>query len=149
MQKITKIKVSKFNFCDLSLSRISQKLYSLDASNSIQPKNDTPLDKTLSKSKQLHKPVMLHEVIEHLVNITGQLNTFESSNKVKLYNRNAYFNFKFSNFVLFTQIYLDMTFGAGGHSKEILNKSPNSILYALDRDPLAYGLANKLSIEFK
>lgn len=149
MQKITKIKVSKFNFCDLSLSRISQKLYSLDASNSIQPKNDTPLDKTLSKSKQLHKPVMLNEVIEHLVNITGQLNTFESSNKVKLYNRNAYFNFTFSNFVLFTQIYLDMTFGAGGHSKEILNKSPNSILYALDRDPLAYGLANKLSIEFK
>ena len=42
-----------------------------------------------------------------------------------------------------------MTFGAGGHTKEILNKSPNSILYALDRDPFAYDLANKLSLDYK
>ena len=42
-----------------------------------------------------------------------------------------------------------MTFGAGGHSKAILNKNPNSVLYALDRDPLAYDLAKKVSREYR
>ena len=42
-----------------------------------------------------------------------------------------------------------MTFGAGGHTKELLNKSPNSTVYALDRDPYANELAQKLSLEYK
>ena len=40
-----------------------------------------------------------------------------------------------------------MTFGAGGHSKEILRKCPEVNLFALDRDPLAYQLAKNLSEE--
>jgi hypothetical protein len=86
MHRIIKIKVSKFYLCDPSLSRISQKHYSLDTSNSFQPINDTSSEKNSSlDSKQLHKPVMLNEVIEYLVSSTGQLNGHESSNKVKLY----------------------------------------------------------------
>ena len=38
-----------------------------------------------------------------------------------------------------------MTFGAGGHTKEILNNCPSSIVYTLDRDPFAYELAKKLN----
>ncbi|XP_006883780.1 PREDICTED: probable methyltransferase-like protein 15 [Elephantulus edwardii] len=43
------------------------------------------------------------------------------------------------------QIFLDMTFGSGGHTKAILCKEPDIILYALDRDPTAYAIAKKLS----
>jgi 16S rRNA C1402 N4-methylase RsmH len=44
--------------------------------------------------------------------------------------------------------YLDMTFGAGGHTKTILEKNPNSIVYTLDRDPFAFNLAKNLSLEY-
>lgn len=43
-----------------------------------------------------------------------------------------------------SQNILDLTFGAGGHTKEILRKCPEVNLFALDRDPLAYQLAKKL-----
>nr|XP_054294042.1 12S rRNA N4-methylcytidine (m4C) methyltransferase isoform X2 [Pongo pygmaeus] len=43
------------------------------------------------------------------------------------------------------QIFLDMTFGSGGHTKAILQKESDIVLYALDRDPTAYALAEHLS----
>jgi len=41
--------------------------------------------------------------------------------------------------------YVDMTFGAGGHSKMLLQHSPDIKIFALDRDPLAYEYAQQLS----
>lgn len=38
-----------------------------------------------------------------------------------------------------------MTFGAGGHTKAILQKEPDITVYALDRDPTAYAIAKQLS----
>ncbi|XP_074192260.1 12S rRNA N(4)-cytidine methyltransferase METTL15 isoform X5 [Rhinolophus sinicus] len=43
------------------------------------------------------------------------------------------------------QIFLDMTFGSGGHSRAILQKESDITLYALDRDPTAYAMAEQLS----
>ncbi|OWK18132.1 METTL15 [Cervus elaphus hippelaphus] len=39
----------------------------------------------------------------------------------------------------------DMTFGSGGHTRAILQKEPDITLYALDRDPTAYAIAEQLS----
>ena len=48
------------------------------------------------------------------------------------------------------QTYLDMTFGAGGHSVHILNSiRDNSVkIFALDRDPVAYKCAIDMSNEY-
>lgn len=46
------------------------------------------------------------------------------------------------------QTILDMTFGAGGHSRKILESAPNIKLLALDRDPVAYNNAINLSKEY-
>lgn len=46
------------------------------------------------------------------------------------------------------QIFLDMTFGAGGHSKELLKLNPNIKILALDRDPLAHKYAQELSKDY-
>lgn len=43
------------------------------------------------------------------------------------------------------QCVLDMTFGAGGHTKAILQKATDIKIYALDRDPTAFELAKQLS----
>ncbi|XP_008052973.1 probable methyltransferase-like protein 15 [Carlito syrichta] len=43
------------------------------------------------------------------------------------------------------QIFLDMTFGSGGHTRAILKKEPDITLYVLDRDPTAYAIAEQLS----
>ncbi|XP_053417568.1 12S rRNA N4-methylcytidine (m4C) methyltransferase [Nycticebus coucang] len=43
------------------------------------------------------------------------------------------------------QIFLDMTFGSGGHARAILQKESDITLYALDRDPIAYAIAEQLS----
>lgn len=43
---------------------------------------------------------------------------------------------------------LDMTFGGGGHSRRILEKSPKVKLLCLDRDPKAFFYAEELSKEY-
>ncbi|KAM6172419.1 12S rRNA N(4)-cytidine methyltransferase METTL15 isoform 1-T1 [Erethizon dorsatum] len=43
------------------------------------------------------------------------------------------------------QVFLDMTFGSGGHTRAILQKEPDVSLYALDRDPAAHEVAQQLS----
>ncbi|XP_023406535.2 12S rRNA N4-methylcytidine (m4C) methyltransferase isoform X2 [Loxodonta africana] len=43
------------------------------------------------------------------------------------------------------QIFLDMTFGSGGHTRAILHKESDITVYALDRDPTAYAIAEQLS----
>ncbi|KAG3285554.1 12S rRNA N(4)-cytidine methyltransferase METTL15 isoform X1 [Ictidomys tridecemlineatus] len=43
------------------------------------------------------------------------------------------------------QVFLDMTFGSGGHTRAILQKESDITLYALDRDPTAYAIAEHLS----
>lgn len=43
------------------------------------------------------------------------------------------------------KIYIDMTFGAGGHATKLLEHSPDIKIFALDRDPLAYECAKNLS----
>ncbi|XP_062380432.1 probable methyltransferase-like protein 15 [Sardina pilchardus] len=45
------------------------------------------------------------------------------------------------------QVVVDMTFGAGGHTKAILRAMPDVTVIALDRDPLAYRLAQQLAEE--
>nr|CAD7586311.1 unnamed protein product [Timema genevievae] len=46
------------------------------------------------------------------------------------------------------QVFIDMTFGAGGHSRKLLESTPNIKLFVLDRDPFAHSLAYKLADEF-
>ncbi|XP_041053546.1 probable methyltransferase-like protein 15 isoform X1 [Carcharodon carcharias] len=46
------------------------------------------------------------------------------------------------------QIFLDMTFGAGGHTKMILSQASDISVFALDRDPIAYGIAKQMSQEY-
>ncbi|NXA49284.1 MET15 protein, partial [Nothocercus julius] len=43
------------------------------------------------------------------------------------------------------QSFLDMTFGAGGHTTALLQKASDITIYALDRDPVAYKIAQQLS----
>lgn len=70
--------------------------------------------------KYEHKPVMLHQLIAAMIN-----------NK---YHRKE------------TQIFIDGTFGQGGHSKELLKfMNPKSKLFVFDRDPQAISEARKLS----
>ncbi|KAM9554319.1 12S rRNA N(4)-cytidine methyltransferase METTL15 isoform 2-T2 [Guaruba guarouba] len=45
----------------------------------------------------------------------------------------------------YNQHFLDMTFGAGGHTTALLEKASNITIYALDRDPTAYNIAQQLS----
>ncbi|XP_048508951.1 probable methyltransferase-like protein 15 homolog [Athalia rosae] len=46
------------------------------------------------------------------------------------------------------QTIVDMTFGAGGHTKRILNSSSDIKIYALDRDPVAHNFAKELAKEY-
>jgi receptor-type tyrosine-protein phosphatase gamma len=45
------------------------------------------------------------------------------------------------------QVFLDMTFGAGGHSRALLEKAPNARFFVLDRDPVAHQLAQEFAKE--
>lgn len=46
------------------------------------------------------------------------------------------------------EVIVDMTFGAGGHSRQILNAGQDIKLFCLDRDPIAYSYAKKLAEEY-
>ncbi|KAK7078268.1 putative methyltransferase-like protein 15 [Halocaridina rubra] len=46
------------------------------------------------------------------------------------------------------QTFLDMTFGAGGHSQLILESSPEVRMICLDRDPTAYNYAKELQNKY-
>lgn len=46
------------------------------------------------------------------------------------------------------QVFIDMTFGAGGHSRQILKSASNIKIIALDRDPDASSYAQRLAEEF-
>lgn len=45
-------------------------------------------------------------------------------------------------------VYVDMTFGAGGHTRQMLDAAPGLKVVALDRDEDAHRLALDLSEEF-
>lgn len=44
---------------------------------------------------------------------------------------------------------LDLTFGSGGHTKEILNRHSQCHVVALDRDELAFNIAREMSQQHK
>ncbi|XP_052903181.1 probable methyltransferase-like protein 15 homolog [Anopheles moucheti] len=46
------------------------------------------------------------------------------------------------------QVFIDMTFGAGGHTRALLDAAPGSTIVALDRDPLAHQLACEMAEEY-
>ncbi|XP_018398564.1 PREDICTED: probable methyltransferase-like protein 15 homolog [Cyphomyrmex costatus] len=46
------------------------------------------------------------------------------------------------------KVYIDMTFGAGGHAIKLLEHSPDIKIFALDRDPLSYEYAKHLSQKY-
>ncbi|CAG7831088.1 unnamed protein product [Allacma fusca] len=46
------------------------------------------------------------------------------------------------------QTILDMTFGAGGHTRKLLETVPGLQIFGLDRDPVAYSFAEKMASEF-
>ncbi|CAF4214458.1 unnamed protein product [Rotaria socialis] len=50
--------------------------------------------------------------------------------------------------VLLDHIFLDLTFGAGGHTKGLLNCNGNSIAYVLDRDQNSIELAREMAKEY-
>jgi 16S rRNA C1402 N4-methylase RsmH len=43
---------------------------------------------------------------------------------------------------------LDLTFGAGGHTRGLLNRNEKSVVYALDRDLNAIELAHQMAKEY-
>ena len=47
--------------------------------------------------------------------------------------------------VVFLQVFVDMTFGAGGHTRALLQRQTDITVFALDRDPDAHGLACRLN----
>ncbi|KAJ9579537.1 hypothetical protein L9F63_004796 [Diploptera punctata] len=46
------------------------------------------------------------------------------------------------------QVFIDMTFGAGGHSQKLLESAPDIKLYVLDRDPVAFSFAQELAKKY-
>lgn len=46
------------------------------------------------------------------------------------------------------EVYVDMTFGAGGHTKRILDSGKDIKVFALDRDPTAHKFAQEMSEQY-
>ena len=93
-------------------------------------------------NKKLHIPVMLKEVVKYLV---------EDVKHFKVIIRYSFIYYIYW-FIYWREkilkTYLDLTFGAGGHTEEILKSNPNSIVYASDRDPFAFELAKTMSQKY-
>ncbi|XP_067655165.1 probable methyltransferase-like protein 15 homolog [Haliotis asinina] len=47
------------------------------------------------------------------------------------------------------QVIIDMTFGGGGHTREIISQAQNARVFTLDRDPVAFEMATQLSQDCK
>ncbi|XP_053245679.1 12S rRNA N4-methylcytidine (m4C) methyltransferase isoform X1 [Podarcis raffonei] len=92
--------------------------------------------------QQRHIPVMVEEVVNFLAPRKGQLTGGEATGssmrcKLKVVRK--------SNIEVIERCILDMTFGAGGHTKALMQEAADIKIYALDRDPTAYQLAQRLS----
>lgn len=74
-----------------------------------------------------HKSVMLGEVLEILCKISNSDDNTQTSDK---------------------RVYVDCTFGAGGHSEALLIEDPVSELYAFDRDTSVRSYAQKLEEKY-
>ena len=57
--------------------------------------------------------------------------------------------FEWSNERLFAQVFVDMTFGAGGHTRALLKQGSDTHVYTLDRDSAAYILAQRMAEKYK
>lgn len=51
------------------------------------------------------------------------------------------------NYLKHKNVIIDMTFGAGGHTKALLKSSPSSVIICLDKDPEAFKVAQQLAVE--
>lgn len=72
--------------------------------------------------------------------------TLKVSFKISLNQSSVNHCSKEKDVCVFTQQrFLDMTFGAGGHTAALLEKASDITVYALDRDPTAYKIAQQLS----
>ena len=54
---------------------------------------------------------------------------------------------KINGVLLSGQTIVDMTFGAGGHTRKLLETVPGLRIFGLDRDPIAHSYAQKLAQE--
>ncbi|XP_004755949.1 12S rRNA N4-methylcytidine (m4C) methyltransferase isoform X1 [Mustela putorius furo] len=115
-------------------------------------------DRDFEAIAKLHIPVMVDEVVRCLAPQKGQ------NHSIPLYPIFVLGGLTFLNYIIWlpcplvsgwitqmgdtswrSEIFLDMTFGSGGHTRAILQKESDITLYALDRDPAAYAIAEQLS----
>ncbi|XP_032212332.1 probable methyltransferase-like protein 15 isoform X3 [Mustela erminea] len=115
-------------------------------------------DRDFEAIAKLHIPVMVDEVVRCLAPQKGQ------NHSIPLYPICVLGGLTFPNYIIWlpcplvfgwitqmgdtswrSEIFLDMTFGSGGHTRAILQKESDITLYALDRDPAAYAIAEQLS----
>ncbi|KAJ7407286.1 hypothetical protein WISP_127597 [Willisornis vidua] len=80
--------------------------------------------------------------------ILGSTEKHLKDNTVTGHSQNSFRRGKscLSNLISFCdKRFLDMTFGAGGHTTALLENAPDITVYALDRDPTAYRIAQQLA----
>lgn len=85
------------------------------------------------------------------LNCLGNIRCFTQKNGLEA--RNVHTSFMTQEILQYLQpsagkIYIDMTFGTGGHSTMLLESAPNIKIYALDRDPAAYEMALDLAQKY-
>ncbi|XP_051477232.1 12S rRNA N4-methylcytidine (m4C) methyltransferase isoform X3 [Apus apus] len=115
----------KLSDCELNKQTIQQR-----------EKEELPESTENNNSGRLHIPVMLEEVVNCLSPQPGQASP-------KWYYPAVCCKVEIN--VIVAKCFLDMTFGAGGHTRALLEKARDITVYALDRDPTAYKIAQQLS----